>query len=90
MRTSLLDIETTEQYFAGTLTPAEHLVFEARLLAEPGLREKAEAQQQVYALVKLHGRESLRREIEQVRQTLFTKPAFAGFRERVRRYFSGI
>lgn len=87
MRTSLIEIETAEHYLAGTLPPAQQLVFRARLLAEPGLQEQLDAQQEVYTLLKQHGREKLRREIATVQHLLFTKPAFAKFRERIRRYF---
>jgi hypothetical protein len=87
MRTSLIETETAEQFLAGTLPPAQQLVFRARLLGEPGLQEQLCAQQDVYALLKQHGREKLRHEINEVQQTIFTKPAFAKFRERIRRYF---
>ena len=68
--------------------PGDSLVFEARLLLEPGLHEKMHWQKETYRMVKLYGRDQLKKEIEAVHQQLFTQPEHRSFSQKIRQLFS--
>lgn len=88
MRTSLNEIKKTEQYLLKENPPEEALLFEAQMILDPRLKEKAEWQQKTYQLVRAYGRLQLRAEIEAVHQQLFTKPAYKSFRQKIRSFFN--
>lgn len=88
MRTSLIETEQIEAHLMRRSEPGDQLVFEARLLLEPELREKMQWQQEAYRMVKLHGRDQLKQEIEAVHQKLFTQKEHLGFSQKIRRLFT--
>lgn len=88
MRTSLIETEQIEAHLLQLSDPGDSLVFEARLLLEPELREKVQWQKETYHLVKLYGRDQLKREIENVHQKLFTQPEHRSFSQKIRQLFS--
>jgi hypothetical protein len=88
MRTSLIETEQIEAHLLRLDEPGDSLVFEARLLLEPELRDKAFWQQKTYGLIRQYGRGQLKQEIEHVHQQLFTEPQHAGFRQKIGRLFS--
>jgi hypothetical protein len=88
MRTSLIETEQIEAHLAQRSEPGDQLVFEARLLLEPELREKVQWQQEAYRMIKLHGRDQLKQEIEAVHQKLFTQKEYISFSQKIRRLFT--
>jgi hypothetical protein len=88
MRTSLIETEQIEAHVLDLSEPGDALIFEARLLLEPELRDKIYWQRKSYHLIKQYGRQQLKQEIEAVRQQLFSRPEHAGFRQKIMRLFA--
>ena len=88
MRTSLIETGQIEEHLMQQSEPGDSLVFEARLLLEPELREKMQWQQEAYRMVKLYGRDQLKQEIEAVHQKLFTQAEHLSFSQKIRRLFT--
>jgi hypothetical protein len=88
MRTSLIETEQIAAHLLHRCEPGEALVFEARLLLDPELREKTQWQKEAYRLVKLYGRDQLKQEIEAVHQKLFTQTTHLSFSRKIRRLFT--
>ena len=83
MRTSLNEIREIEEHLLKQHSPEEDLLFQARLILYPSLKEKVLWQQKVYELVRAYGRKKLREEIEEVHQKLFSAPEHKSFREKI-------
>jgi hypothetical protein len=88
MRTSLIETEQIEAHLLRLSSPGDSLVFEARLLLEPELREKLRWQKEAYQMVRLYGRDHLKKEIDNVHQKLFTQPEHKSFSQKIRQLFS--
>jgi len=88
MRTSLVETEQIEAYLLQLSDPGDSLVFEARLLLEPGLHEKLQWQKETYHMVSIYGRDQLKKEIDAVHQNLFTQPEHTSFSHKIRRLFT--
>ncbi len=87
MRTSLNELRVAEAYLLRTAPPGEQLVFEARLILEPALRQETSWQQKTYGVIREYGRQQLQAEIREVHQKLFSDRRYAGFRSRINRIF---
>ncbi|MFI5159698.1 MAG: hypothetical protein ACHQHN_00405 [Sphingobacteriales bacterium] len=87
MRTSLLEIEQIEAHLMLRSEPGDALVFEARLLLDPELKDKVLWQQKTYSIIRQYGREQLKSEIEAVHQKLFTGVEHYSFRQKIMRLF---
>jgi hypothetical protein len=88
MRTSLLETEQIESHLMRRSEPGDALVFEARLLLDPELKDKMHWQQKTYSIIRQYGREELKREIENVHQKLFHEEQHQSFRQKIMRLFS--
>ncbi len=88
MRTSLLETEQIETHLQQRSEHGDALVFEARLLLQPGLKDKMLWQQKTYSIIRQYGREELKREIEEVHQKLFNEDRHQSFRQKIMRLFS--
>ena len=88
MRTSLIETKQIDDHFFKYAGEADALLFEARLILEPALREKMQWQQQVYALITQYGRRQLKAEIEAIHQQLFNAPEHSSFAQKIRAFFS--
>lgn len=88
MKTSLIETEQIEAHLLGQSKPGDALVFEARLLLSPELREKTHWQHTAYRMVKAYGRQQLKQEIEAVHQKLFTQAKHLSFSQKIRRLFA--
>lgn len=88
MRTSLRETEQIEAHVLRLSEPGDMLVFEARLLLDPELKDKLLWQQKTYRLVRQYGREQLKGEIEAVHQKLFNDRQHMSFRQKIARLFS--
>ena len=88
MRTSLIETRQIEAHLLQLSEPGDALVFEARLLLEPELRDKMQWQKETYNIIRQYGRDQLKQEIEAVHRQLFTEPKHAGFRQKIMWFFS--
>ncbi|MEC5144753.1 hypothetical protein [Chitinophaga sp. 212800010-3] len=76
MRKQLADIQEIDQYLLQEMPAAARLIFQARMLVSPLLREKVRQQQQVLQIVHWLGREKKREELQTIYQQLMNEPAF--------------
>ncbi len=74
MRTSLNEIKLIDAHILGENAPGDALVFEARLILNPGLAEQTAWQLQTHGLIRQYGKKRVKAEIEAVHQKLFTQP----------------
>jgi hypothetical protein len=88
MKTSAFDTEQIDRYLLQQLPPGEKLVFDAKLMLCPQLRETVEWQCKVHQLVQLRGRRQLKAQIKAAEQMIFSQPEYSGFRQKVLRWFS--
>lgn len=82
------EVQLIEQYLSRSLPPEEHLLVEARMIAEPALRDKVLWQQRSHELIRTYSRKQIRREIEAAYQHLFTESRFSAFRQHIKNIFS--
>lgn len=76
MKTSYNETREIEKYLTGAFNAGEALAFRARMLLDKGLKEKVRWQQEAYQAVKLYGRNSIKRELDQAFDQLIKKPVF--------------
>jgi hypothetical protein len=88
MRTSLIETEQIEAHLLQLSGPGASLVFEARLLLDAELGEKLHWQKKTYSMIRIYGRDQLKKEIESVHQKLFTQPEHTSFSQKIRRLFT--
>ena len=88
MRASLIETEQIEAHLLHLAEPGDALVFEARLLLDAELLEKMQWQHEAYRMVKLYGRDQLKREIEAAHQKLFTQAQHFSFSQKIKRLFT--
>lgn len=87
MTTSLNETAQIDAHLLQLSDTGDALVFEARMLLEPALREKVQWQLKTYELISLYGRGQLKQEIEAVHQKLFSEPQHQSFRRKILRLF---
>ncbi|MEO6151405.1 MAG: hypothetical protein ABIN95_07130 [Mucilaginibacter sp.] len=87
MRTSLNNIQLTEEYLFGLLPAGDKLLFDANRLLNTELDNNVSAQQQTYILVQQYGRKQLKAEMETVHRQLFTQPRHYSFAQSILRLF---
>ena len=89
MKTSLNETRLIEMHLLGKAPAKERMLFEARLILQPDLKQSMYWQQKTYRLVQLYGRQQLKEEIEQIHQALFS-PATAhqSFRQKILSLFN--
>ena len=88
MRISLIETGQIEAHLLNLTDPGDSLVFEARLLLDAELKEKLAWQEKTYNVVRIYGRDQLKKEIENVHQKLFTQPEYTSFSQKIRRLFT--
>jgi len=84
----LLEAEQIDAHLMRLSEPGDTLVFEARLLLEPDLKDKLFWQQKTHNIIRRYGREQLKGEIDAVHQKLFNDRQHIGFRQKIARLFS--
>ncbi len=80
MRTSLTETKRIELYLENDLKGGELLLFEARMLVTPALKDKVRWQSLTHELARQYGREILKKEISLIDHTLFHDHKHSGFR----------
>lgn len=76
MRKQLAEAQQIEQYLLQEMPVASRLVFQARMLAAPALREKVRCQRKALQLVRWLAREEKRRELDQLFHRLMQDASF--------------
>ena len=84
----MIETEQIEAHLLKLSDPGDSLVFEARLILEPELKEKLMWQEKTYSMVRIYGRDQLKKEIESIHQKLFTQPEHTSFSQKIRRLFT--
>ena len=87
MPTSWNDTVEIEKYLGKNRSNGDALLFEARLILEPGLADKLEWQQKTYTLIKSYGRMNLKQEINLVHEQLFTQIEHTSFSQKIKALF---
>ena len=78
MNRELIETAAIENYLLHRLKEDERQQFEVRLLLDPSLAEKTEAQAGVYKLVRRFWKKHTRRKLEHIYQQLLKDASFAG------------
>jgi hypothetical protein len=81
------EVKLIEDFLLGKLTISSRLLFEARLILDPTLRGRVEAQRKLYSLIRQSGRRKIGSEIEKIHHVLFTAPEHETFRKQVHQLF---
>jgi len=87
MKTSASDTAHIDGYLLRQLPAGDKLVFDARLMLCPELKDNVEWQRKVHQLVQLRGRQQLKAQINGVEQLVFSQPEYRGFRQKILRLF---
>lgn len=87
MKTSASDTVQIDHYLLQQLPPGDQLVFDAKLMLCPELKDSVEWQRKVHQLVQLRGRQQLKAQIKGVEQLVFSQPEYNSFRQRISRLF---
>lgn len=76
MRKQLAEAREIEQYLLAEMPAPARLVFQARMLVAPALREKVKYQRQTMQLVRWLAREEKRRQLDTLLQQLLKDKPF--------------
>lgn len=76
MRKHLAEAQEIEQYLLSELSAPARLVFQARMLVAPALREKVKYQRKTMQLVRWLAREEKRRQLDTLLQQLLKDKPF--------------
>lgn len=76
MRKHLAEAQEIEQYLLASMSVPARLVFQARMLVAPALREKVKYQRKTMQLVRWLAREEKRRELDTLLQQLLQDKPF--------------
>lgn len=87
MMTSRNNTRTIDSYLNGTLSHADRLLFEARLIIDPVLKSDLFFQKKTYLLIKMYHREKLKVELQTVHQKIFNDPDKMDFRRSIYQLF---
>ncbi|RQO70199.1 hypothetical protein DBR43_19385 [Pedobacter sp. KBW06] len=87
MKTSWNELRLVEDYLSAKGEPGDQLLFEARLILQPELKESLYWQKRTYGLIQQYGRQQLRSEIEKVHEKLFSAPEHQSFRQKILKLF---
>lgn len=74
MRTSLTRLRAIEQFLSGNISTENRMVFEAHLLLDNELATDVKSQEESYNIIKFHGRQTLKAELEILHQKLAGDP----------------
>jgi hypothetical protein len=88
MRTSLTEIQHTEQFLLGKLDTAETLLFEAKMLTNDDLRTNTLVQRSILRLIRLFHRKQLSAQAAEAHNRLFSDPQQRALAEDIIRIFN--
>lgn len=87
MRTSLNRLKAIDDHIHHRLSPEDAILFEARLLVDPSLRDDTRLQISAYRIILLFGRRTLRRELRKIHHELFDPGENPAFRKSISNIF---
>lgn len=87
MKTSWNELRLIEDYLKANVEPADQVLFEARLILQPELKDNVYWQKRTYGMIQQYGRQQLRSEIAKVHEKLFSAPEHQSFRQKIRKLF---
>ncbi|UII34554.1 hypothetical protein LVD17_12120 [Fulvivirga ulvae] len=76
-----------EEYLNGRLSPADSLLFEARIAVDAALKRDLYFQKKTYRLIKMYHREKLKEELEALHKKIFSQPDKLNFRRKIYQLF---
>jgi hypothetical protein len=82
------DLRQIEKYLFGKLSTASRLLFEAKLLIDPLLKQQLEWHRRLHTVIRLSGRRKIKAEAERVHRDLFGDPSNASFQQNIFQLFS--
>ena len=88
MKTSLNELRLIEHYLLSDDKDGESLLFEAKMILQPELKQQVYWQNKTYQMVRDYGRKQLKNEIDNIHETLFNTDEHRSFRQKVMRLFS--
>jgi hypothetical protein len=87
MRTSLTRLAAIEEFISGEVSSENKILFEANLILDKELVIDVRHQKQAYQIIRLFCRQTLRSELENIHENLFTEPKNKPFRDRILKIF---
>ncbi|NJO03307.1 MAG: hypothetical protein HC880_17945 [Bacteroidia bacterium] len=87
MRNSLNEIREAEQFMLGKMSPGDQLLYQARTLTHPGLRQRLRLLKRVYRWSGLYHRQQLKQDICQLEQRMFSHPDYQSFQNQIQTIF---
>ncbi|MNV68302.1 hypothetical protein D3C71_1611420 [compost metagenome] len=87
MKTSWNELRLIEDYLSSDDRPGDKILFEAKLILQPDLRDSVYWQEKTYVLVQEYGRRQLRSEITKIHELLFSAPEHQSFRQKISKLF---
>jgi hypothetical protein len=85
MRKQLLELQEIDQYLFHDMSGADRLVFQARMISQPDLKEKVRLQQKAHAFLRWFGRKEKKEQLTSIYNRLMID---AGFSASIRSVFS--
>jgi len=76
MRKELRELQETDRYLLGAMTPGEQLVFRARMLVAPELRKKMKLQAKAHRIIRWFGRDLQREKLAAIHTQLMAEKDF--------------
>ena len=83
MKTSLNNMEETEDFLSGRLSADESLHFKLRMLLDPVWRKNVAFQQKTYSIIHAYARKKMKEEIQAVHDKIFSDPHRAAYHQQV-------
>lgn len=87
MKTSGNDTQQIDDYLLRRMDEGEAVLFEARLVLEPGLHQKMHWQKKAHGFIRAYGRKQIKNELRGIEHQLFHHPAHDGFKQKIFRLF---
>ena len=85
---TLLETKEIDRYLLDKLSPASKILFEAKLLIDPGLQRRVDWQQRLYSIIKRSGRRQIKSEVAGIHYRLFSDASKRDFQLNVLQLFS--
>ncbi len=87
MKISLNKIREAENFLDGRMSAGASLLFQVRLVCDPGLRLDVALQQKVRDLIRMYHRKKVREEVGSVHERIFSDPVKSGFSQSILLHF---
>lgn len=88
MRTSLIEIQKIDQFVTNALPPDDGLVFEAKMIVDPVLRQNTLLHRKLLRLIEYLHRKKMKKQMTELSQDLFADPAKRSFRNQINSIFN--